>query len=45
MLVKSVHAKFGVSAAKFERNKGSKCEVPNDSEIHNAHNCIHYTVA
>ena len=32
ILVKSVHAKFGVSATKIERRKRPKCEAPNKGE-------------
>ena len=55
MFVTSVHANFEASAAKIERSKHLKCEVPNEgiyirtkhsiNEIHNVHYCIQYTFA
>ena len=43
--VTSVHAKFGVSAAKIKRGKHPKCGTYTMhiiNKIHNGHNCIHY---
>ena len=33
ILVTSVHAKFGASAAKIERSKHPKCEVPDEGDL------------